>query len=89
MIDYLGLDKKYKIIEQVRFSQACDTRYPTTILTAQLPAQNFMEYKIKYYYYWSLSNTSIPPMLWESSVTDKRVKGWNKLLTKAEGDRNA
>ena len=47
-----------------------------------------MEYKVKINYYWSLSHTSIPPMLWQSTVTDKRVMGWSKLLTKAEGDKS-
>ena len=38
-------------------------------------------------YYWSTSTTSFPPMFWKSSTTDKRVKGWNKVLTKkAEKD---
>jgi len=47
-----------------------------------------MEYTVKINYSWSLSHTSIPPLSWESSTTDKRVKGWDKLLTKAEGDKS-
>jgi hypothetical protein len=45
-------------------------------------------YHIKYCYHWSLSSTSVLPLYWMSSPTDKRVKGWSKLLTKSEGDKS-
>ena len=51
-----------------------------------------MEYKITdkerkiWQHYWGMAHTTAPPLSWESNSTDKRFKGWNKVLKKAERD---